>query len=107
MYVPKRAPSDLFDNYYGKSTANLKLYVRRVLISEEFEDLLPRYLSFIKGVIDSDELPLNVNRETLQQLKMLKVISRKVVKKVLEMFKKAASPEEDDEEDEGEEETEE
>lgn len=66
IYIPKRAPSDMFDNYYGKQTTNLKLYVRRVLISEEFEDILPRYLSFVRGVIDSDELPLNVNRETLQ-----------------------------------------
>ncbi|CAD8123807.1 unnamed protein product [Paramecium sonneborni] len=99
IYIPKRAPSDMFDNYYGKQTTNLKLYVRRVLISEEFEDILPRYLSFVKGVIDSDELPLNVNRETLQQLKMLKVISRKIVKKILELFQDSASYDEEDEED--------
>nr|BAF33716.1 heat shock protein 92 [Paramecium caudatum] len=103
IYIPKRAPSDMFDNYYGKQTTNLKLYVRRVLISEEFEDILPRYLSFVRGVIDSDELPLNVNRETLQQLKMLKVISRKIVKKILELFQDAASVDEDDEEDDTEE----
>ncbi|CAK66411.1 unnamed protein product (macronuclear) [Paramecium tetraurelia] len=99
IYIPKRAPSDMFDNYYGKQTTSLKLYVRRVLISEEFEDILPRYLSFVKGVIDSDELPLNVNRETLQQLKMLKVISRKIVKKILELFQDAASYDDEDEED--------
>ncbi|CAD8112245.1 unnamed protein product [Paramecium sonneborni] len=98
IYIPKRAPSDMFDNYYGKQTTNLKLYVRRVLISEEFEDILPRYLSFVKGVIDSDELPLNVNRETLQQLKMLKVISRKIVKKILELFQDSASYDDEDEE---------
>jgi heat shock protein beta len=62
LYVPGEAPYDLFENYYGKSSA-LKLYVRRVLITEEFDELMPRYLNFIKGVVDSDDLPLNVSRE--------------------------------------------
>merc|ERR1712060_762997 len=102
LYVPSSAPMDLFENYYGKSSA-LKLYVRRVLITEEFEDLMPRYLSFIKGVVDSDDLPLNVSREQLQQLKMLKVMSKKLVRKGIEMVRKLAE-EEDDEEEEGDEE---
>lgn len=108
LFIPKKAPSDMFENYYSKSAA-LKLYVRRVLINEEFDELMPRYLNFIKGVVDSDELPLNVSRESLQQLKMMKVISRKLVRKTLEMLKKLAesNEQEDEEEDEEEEENEE
>lgn len=90
------------DSFYGKSNS-LKLYVRRVLINEEFDELMPRYLSFIKGVIDSDDLPLNVSRESLSQLKMMKVISRKLVRKALEMIKKLASESDEEEEEEEEE----
>jgi len=68
----------------------LKLYVRKVLISDEFDDFLPRYLNFIKGVVDSDDLPLNVSRETLAQNKVLKVMSKKITRKVLEMLKSLA-----------------
>ena len=98
LFVPAKPPSEQFDNYYGRSSA-LKLYVRRVLINEEFEDLMPRYLSFVKGVVDSDELPLNVSRESLQQLKMMKVISRKLVRKAIEMIRKIAEVKEDDDDD--------
>jgi heat shock protein beta len=72
-----------------KSTA-LRLYVRRVLISDEFEDFLPRYLNFVKGVVDSEDLPLNVSRETLAQSRVLKVMAKKITRKVLEMLKKMA-----------------
>ena len=95
LYMPKEAPYDLFENYYGKSAA-LKLYVRRVLITEEFDELMPRYLNFIKGVVDSDDLPLNVSREQLQQMKMIKVMSKKLVRKAIEMIKALADDEEED-----------
>jgi heat shock protein beta len=62
IYIPSSAPFDMYDNYYG-SKSSLKLYVRRVLISEDFEELMPKYLNFVKGVVDSDDLPLNVSRE--------------------------------------------
>lgn len=99
IYIPSEAPYDLFENYYGKSSA-LKLYVRRVLITEEFDELMPRYLNFIKGVVDSDDLPLNVSREQLQQMKMIKVMSKKLVKKALEMLKNLAEEDEEEEDDE-------
>jgi len=106
LFVPKRADPAAYENYYGTSSA-LKLYVRKVLIQDEFEDLLPRYLNFIKGVVDSDDLPLNVSRETLQQHKVLKVMGKKLVRKVLDMLRKMAQAENksgDDEEDEEDEE---
>lgn len=98
LFIPQSAPYDLFENYYGRSAA-LKLYVRRVLITEEFEELMPRYLNFIKGVVDSDDLPLNVSREQLQQLKMIKVMSKKLVRKALDMIKALAEGDDDDDED--------
>ncbi|CAN0209058.1 unnamed protein product, partial [Laminaria digitata] len=76
----------------------LKLYVRKVLITDEFNDLLPRYLSFMRGVVDSDDLPLNVSRETLQEHKVLKVMAKKLVRKCLEMLRKLATTEVDSEE---------
>jgi heat shock protein 90kDa beta len=103
LFIPSNAPYDLFENYYGKSSA-LKLYVRRVLITEEFEELMPRYLNFIKGVVDSDDLPLNVSREQLQQLKMIKVMSKKLIRKAIEMIRALA---EDDEEEDDDDDTEE
>ncbi len=87
LFIPKHSPYDQFDNYHGKSTS-LKLYVRRVLINDEFEDLMPRYLNFVKGIVDSDDLPLNVSREHLQQLKMIRVMSRKLVRKTIEMIRR-------------------
>jgi len=103
LYIPGSAPFDMFDNYYQKSTS-IKMYVRRVLITDEFEDLVPRYLRFVKGVVDSDDLPLNVSRETLQEHRVLKVIKKKVVRKILDMIRKLAEAEEEGEEEEEEEE---
>jgi heat shock protein beta len=106
LYVPKTADPQLYDRFYEKTTG-LKLYVRRVLISDEFEDFLPRYLNFVKGVVDSEDLPLNVSRETLAQSRVLKVMSKKLTRKVLEMLRKlAAEAEEEEEEDEEDEEEE-
>merc|ERR1719399_1686692 len=101
LFLPKKAPFDQMDNYWTKK-AEVKLYVRRVLVADKFDDLLPRYLNFVKGVVDSDDLPLNVSREQLQQNKIMKVISKKLVRKVLELMKKLAKEEDsgDDEEDE-------
>merc|ERR1719310_2361932 len=97
LFLPKKAPMDMMDNYWTKK-AEVKLFVRRVLVAEKFEDLLPRYLNFVRGVVDSDDLPLNVSREQLQQNKIMKVISKKLVRKVLELMKKLAKEEDDDDE---------
>jgi heat shock protein beta len=87
LYVPKTLANDAFQNY-GKTEENIKLYVRRVFITDDFKDMLPKYLSFIRGIVDSEDLPLNVSREMLQQNKLLKVIKKKLVRKVLDMMKK-------------------
>merc|ERR1711953_796860 len=109
-FLPKKAPFDMMDNYWTKK-AEVKLFVRRVLVAENFDELLPRYLNFVRGVVDSDDLPLNVSREQLQQNKIMKVISKKLVRKVLELMKKLAkeddSGDDDDEENDDEEEKEE
>merc|ERR1711968_394129 len=105
LYIPKEAPYDLYQDYYKKQS-NIKLYVRRVMITDEFDELLPKYLGFIKGIVDSDSLPLNVSREMLQQNKVLKVIGKKMTRKALAMIKSMADAEKKGEDDEDEEESE-
>lgn len=101
IYIPATAPFGMYDNYYT-SKSSLQLYVRRVLVADEIEDLVPRYFNFLKGMVDSNDLPLNVNREQLQKNKVMKVISKKLTRKGLDLLRKMAEAEEgtDDDEDE-------
>lgn len=99
IYVPEKRPHDLYDNYYNKASA-MKLYVRRVMVSDSFEEIVPKYLNFVRGVVDSDDLPLNVSREQLQHHKMIKVMSKKLVRNIIKIIIKLATKEDLEDEDE-------
>lgn len=100
LYIPQTASLALFDPSNPDANKSIKLYVKRVFITDDFKDILPKYLSFIKGLVDSDDLPLNVSREMLQEHKILKIIKRKLVRKAIAMIQTLASGKEESEESE-------
>jgi len=96
LYIPSEAPANLFDPKYEKDVKGVKLYVRRVFITDQFKELLPKYLNFLRGIVDSDDLPLNVSREMLQEHKLLQVIKKKLIRKAIAMFQMMAEEEDND-----------
>lgn len=96
MFIPSKAPPQFLQKSEAddESRKAFKLFVKRVFITDEIADFFPRYLGFIKGLIDSDDLPLNVSRETLQQSSMLKAIKKKLIAKAIDMLRQLSKNEE-------------
>uniref|UniRef100_A0A7S2XU67 Histidine kinase/HSP90-like ATPase domain-containing protein n=1 Tax=Attheya septentrionalis TaxID=420275 RepID=A0A7S2XU67_9STRA len=95
IYVPGMLPFELSKDMFDENSRNIRLYVKRVFINDKFEDLMPRWLKFVRGVVDSDDLPLNVGREILQKSKVLNIINKRLVRKSLDMFRDIAEDEDD------------
>eukprot|EP00186_Timspurckia_oligopyrenoides_P004143 CAMPEP_0182444964 /NCGR_PEP_ID=MMETSP1172-20130603/3249_1 /TAXON_ID=708627 /ORGANISM="Timspurckia oligopyrenoides, Strain CCMP3278" /LENGTH=767 /DNA_ID=CAMNT_0024640643 /DNA_START=28 /DNA_END=2331 /DNA_ORIENTATION=+ len=93
IYTPSTLPFDLRQDMFNNAGRNFKLYVKRVFISEKFEEFVPRWLCFLRGVIDSEDLPLNVSREILQQSRVLRIITKRIIRKAIDMFKEIANRE--------------
>jgi heat shock protein beta len=96
LYIPGTLPFELSKDMFDENSHNIRLYVKRVFINDQFDDLLPRWLKFVKGVVDSDDLPLNVSREILQKSKVLNIINKRLVRKSLDMIKDLAEAEEEE-----------
>merc|ERR1711976_671452 len=95
LYLPREVPHNMFDSARAHENRGVRLYVRRVYITDEFDSVIPKYLSFIKGIVDSSSLPLNVSREVLQQDKPLRLMQKKLVRKAIAMIQKLAVEDED------------
>lgn len=93
LYVPGMLPFELSKDMFDENARNIRLYVKRVFINDKFEDLMPRWLKFVRGIVDSNDLPLNVSREILQKSKVLSIINKRLVRKSLDMFRDLAEDE--------------